>query len=143
MEINNNINSPYLHASEDKSDKFIDKNNGNDEKMIKMHGSQIINSSAMDAKGSLLCDENFSEKSRVDSSNNNKDIIIMEVMSDKCEKSHNGSVTQAIDIKPPIHNEIVIRNDSKKIESKDVEVIIEAKGSSFNSESNFIFNLFL
>lgn len=143
MEINNNNknNSPYLHGSKDKSDDiFIES----DEKMIKKQcESRTINS--MDARGSQ-CDSNeiTFEKSRVDS---NKDIIIMEVTNDICEKSHNETVTTPpIGIKQihesAINIEAVIRSDSEQIETMENTTIIEAKGESTvqtSGESIFIY----
>lgn len=143
MEINNNNkknNSPYLHGSKDKSDNFIEC----DEQMIKKHcESRTLNS--MDARGSQ-CDSNeiTSEKSRVDS---NKDIIIMEVTNDKCEESHNESITTpTIGLKQNhesvINIETVIRSDNEQTETMENKVIIEAKGESMiepSGESIFIF----
>lgn len=140
MEINNNNNknhSPYLHGIKDKSDNFTES----DENMIKKHcESRTTNSS--DVRGSQ-CDshEITFEKSRVDC---NKDIIIMEITNDKCEKSHNETITTPpINIKQThesvINIETVIRSDSEEPETMANKVIIEAKGESIESGESIFF----
>mgnify|MGYP003449319489 FL=1 len=138
MEINNNNknNSPYLHGIKDKSDNFIES----DENMIKKHCENRTTNSS-DARGSQ-CDSNeiSFEKSRVDC---NKDIIIMEITNDKCEKSHNETITTPpIIIKQPhesvINTKTVIRSDSEKTETIANKKIIEAKGESIEN-GEFLF----
>lgn len=133
MEINNNINSSYLHGSEDKSDKFVEN-----EKVKKMHRSI----SSMDARSSCEVNEIF-QKSSVD--NNHKNIT-MEAEDD--EKAHNELITQSLELKEQsvINYEKVITSDSKKIEIKNaentVEKILHRTQSSGESIFIFIFSRF-
>lgn len=132
MEINNNINSSYLHGSEDKSDNFVEN-----EKVKKVH--RVI--SSMDARSSsIVCeDSDICQKSSVD--NNCKDIIMDTIVD---EKAHNENelITQLLDLKQSvINNEKVITSDSKKIEIKNAENTVENTllMTQLSGESTFIF----
>lgn len=113
MEINNNVKSPYLHGSEDKSDKLA---NGDERATIMP--DEIRTVVTMDVRGgdSAVCDEVESPKSRVTT----KDIIILTETSDKCE---NSLMTQTTEIKEEFHdkvinNEEMIKSDSEKTSIK-------------------------
>lgn len=118
MEINNNINSPYLHTSEDKSDNLTEEN------------MKIIHNESRNIPST---DESSSQEIKLPSKSShssdcNKDIIMATASDiDVCERSHNEHVTKSIEVNKVheniIHsNEVLIKSDS---EFKDVEERVE------------------
>lgn len=115
MEINNNINSPYLHASEDKSDNLS-------EEKMKIIRDESRNIHSLAARGSQEIKLPSKSSHGVDST---KDLIMATLSDiDVCEESHNESVTKLIEVSK-VHenviNNVLIKSDSSKIEIKDVE----------------------
>jgi hypothetical protein len=115
MEINNNINSPYLHGSEDKSDNL------SEEKMKIMH-DESRNIHSTDERGSQ--EIKLPSKSP-QSSDCNKDIIMATKSDiDVCEKSYNERVTKSIEVKK-VHenvisvNQVLIKSVSAKTKGVD------------------------
>jgi hypothetical protein len=134
MEINNNVKSPYLHVSEDKSDKLA---NGEAVKILQVECRTVAK---MDVRGSV-CDEIEMPKSRVST----KDIIISTETSDKSR------VTQTTEIKKEFHekvinNEEMIKSDSEKmfVEGHTTTVVdgkSHAVMTQSNGESKIIFSI--
>ena len=105
MEINNNINSPYLHASVDKGDDLCE------EKMKNVH-DESRNIYSVDAKGS--------QKIKLSASCDKSEDLIMATTNDihLYEESHHEQFVKSSKVH---QNEIIVKSDSAKVEIKDVE----------------------
>lgn len=130
MEINNNINSPYLHASEDKSDNLSEE-----KKKIMHNESRNIHST--DEKGSQ--EIKLPSKSQQRKSDYNKEIMATTSDIDVCEESHNERVMKSIEVNK-VHeniisdNQVLIKSNSAKIEINKIQDVDDGMKEIFREE---------
>lgn len=118
MEINNNINSPYLHASEDKSDNLTE------EKMKIIHNESRNIHPTVEKRSQEIKLPSKSKSQQ--NSDYNKEIMATTSDIDVCEKSHNERVTKSIEVNKVHENiindtQVLIKSNCAKIEIQTIQ----------------------